>query len=188
MPTTDPSVDQRPGDEATLLARAAAGDGEALGALLTLHEPRVRGVLLQMLGPRGRLDDLVQDVRLSALRGFASFRGDAAFSTWLHRIAANAAVSELRRRRREEALPEELPGREPAPTLGAERRELRERLAAAVERLPPLLRETFDLHYRGDVACDEIARRLDVPSSTVRTRLFHARRRLREALDDLVSG
>jgi len=180
-------VDRTPGDDEALLARAVGGDAEALGELLTRHESKVRGLMAQMLGPRGRLDDLVQDVRLNAVRGFARFRGDAAFTTWLHRISVNTAISELRRRRSEESLPEEPAGREPPPELAAERRELRERLAAAVDRLPPLLAEAFELRYRTGIDSAEIGRQLDVPAATVRTRLFHARRRLREALDDLLS-
>lgn len=183
-------MDRRPGEDEALVAEAVAGDRAALGELLTRHEGRVRGLLVQMLGPRGRLDDLVQDVRLKAVRGFARFRGDAAFTTWLHRIAVNTAISELRRRRTEEALSDEPSGREPPPELAAERRELRERLADAVDRLPPLLAEAFELRYHGGhggLDSAEIGRRLHVPAATVRTRLFHARRRLREALDDLLS-
>lgn len=180
-------MERSPGDDEALLARAVAGDREAQGKLLTRHEARVRGVLAQMLGPRGRLDDLTQEVRLKAIRGFARFRGDALFTTWLHRIAVNTAISELRRRRSEESLPEEPPGREPPPELSAERRELRERLAAAVDKLPPLLAEAFELRYHEGIDSAAIGRRLDVPAATVRTRLFHARRRLREALDDLLS-
>lgn len=180
-------MERTPGDDEALLARAVAGDREAQGELLTRHESRVRGLLAQMLGPRGRLDDLVQEVRLKAVRGFAGFRRDAAFTTWLHRIAVNTAISEMRRRRAEDSLADEPTSREPAPELAAERRELRERLAAAVDRLPPLLSEAFELRYRQNLDSIEIGRRLDVPAATVRTRLFHARRRLREALDDLLS-
>ncbi len=181
-------MDLRPGEEEDLLTRAASGDAQALGRLLTASESRIRGVLVQMLGPRSGLDDLVQDVRLKAVRGFAAFRGDAAFTTWLHRIAVNTAISALRRRRTEECLPLDLPGREPAPGLAAEHRELRERLATAVDGLPPLLAEAFELRYRTGLDSSEIGRRLEVPANTVRTRLFHARRRLREALDDLLSS
>jgi len=180
-------VDRTPGEDEALLARAVDGDSAALGELLTRHEGKVRGLLTQMLGPRGHLDDLIQDVRVKAIRGFARFRGDAAFSTWLHRIAVNTAISEMRRRRREEALPEEPTGREPPPELAAERRELRERLAASVDRLPPLLAQAFEMRYRDGIDSAEIGRQLSVPAATVRTRLFHARRRLREALDDLLS-
>jgi RNA polymerase sigma-70 factor (ECF subfamily) len=86
------TVDRTPGDDEALLSRAVAGDSAALGELLTRNESRVRALLAQMVGPRGRLDDLVQEVRLKAVRGLASFRGDAAFSTWLHRIAVNTAI------------------------------------------------------------------------------------------------
>jgi RNA polymerase sigma-70 factor (ECF subfamily) len=70
----------------------------------------------------------------------------------------------------------------------AERVELRERLAAAVDRLPPAMRQVFDLRHREGLEPTRIAASLGLPAATVRTRLFHARRRLKEALDDLVSG
>ncbi len=177
------------GDEAALLALARAGDRAALGTLFEREVPRVvRALLLRTLGPRVALDDLVQDVRVKAVRGIEGFRGDASFGTWLHRITMNVAISTLRRMRRTDALPDEITSKGPGPALQAERTELRERLAAAVERLPPLMEEAFQLKYQEGFDAVTIAERLGVPAATVRTRLFHARRRLREALDDLVSG
>jgi len=176
------------GDEAGLLALARAGDRAALGTLFECEGQRVRTLLLRTLGPRAALDDLVQDVRVKAVKGIGAFRGDASFGTWLHRITMNVAVSALRRLRRTDALPDEITSKGPGPALQAERTELRERLAAAVDRLPPLMGEAFQLKYRDGLDAVTIATRLGVPAATVRTRLFHARRRLRDALDDLVSG
>lgn len=185
----EPTVEARGGvDDADRLARARAGDRGAFAELAAENDGAVRGALHQILGRRPEVDDLVQETWEKALRALPGFRGDAAFGTWATRIAMNLAISELRRRRRADAaaLPE-VPGGSP-PELHAERRELRERLAAAVDRLPPLLRQAFDLRYREDLDSTRAAERLGVPAATVRTRLFHARRRLREALDDLVSG
>ena len=169
--------------DAALVERARAGDAGAMAALLDRHEPLVRGMLGQVLGARADLTDLLQETRL---RGIAAFRGDAAFGTWVSRIAMNLAVSELRRRRETSALPLGAAGGE-EPWVHAQRVELRERLAAAVDRLPPAMRQAFDLRYREELTSSEISARLDLPAATVRTRLFHARRRLREELDGLVS-
>ena len=64
-------MDRTPGDDEALLARAVGGDAEALGALLTRHESKVRGLMAQMLGPRGHLDDLVQDTKVEQIAGMA---------------------------------------------------------------------------------------------------------------------
>lgn len=183
--------------EETRLVRAAArGDAAALGVLLDRHERAARAMAGDLLGPRTDLDDLMQDARLRAVRAIGSFEGRSAFGTWFCRIAMNLALSELRRRRAAASRPIDLepdaaasaaaPGADPS--LDLERRELRERLADAAERLPAALRQVFDMVHRDGLAPAAVAERLGLPAPTVRTRLFHARRRLREALDDLVSG
>lgn len=178
-------------DEPRLVAAAVAGDRDALATLLDRHEGTARGMVLQMLGARADVDDLLQDARLRAVRSIGGFEGRSAFGTWFCRIAINLALSELRRRRRTDAAPLDdapPPVSPDDPTRDAERVELRERLAAAVDRLPAGLRQAFDLVHRDGLAPTAAAERLGLPAPTVRTRLFHARRRLREALDDLVSG
>jgi RNA polymerase sigma-70 factor (ECF subfamily) len=174
-------------EEASLVARAAAGDRDALGALLDRHGPQVRAMIAQVVGARADLDDLLQEARLRAVRSIAAFEARSAFATWFSRIGINVALSELRRLRAAAARPLPLPGEGEDASRGAERRELRERLAAAADRLPPALRQVFDLVHVEGVAPSEVAERLGIPAATARTRLFHARRRLREALDDLVS-
>lgn len=178
-------------DEGRLVEAAVRGDAAALATLLDRHEEQARAMAADLLGARTDLDDLLQEARLRAVRSIGAFEARSAFATWFSRIALNLAISELRRRRVAAAAPlDEADGASaPAadPSLHAERRELRERLADAVERLPAGLRIVFDLvHHDGETPL-AIAGRLRLPAATVRTRLFHARRRLREALDDLVS-
>jgi len=178
-------------DEERLVEAAVAGDGAALGSLLDRHEAEARAVARDLLGARADLEDLLQEARLRAVRSIGSFRRQSAFATWFCRISINLAISELRRRRPAAAAPldaaADLPGGGADPSLVAQRRELRERLADAVERLPAALRQVFDLVHRDGDTPLAISERLGLPAATVRTRLFHARRRLREALDDLVS-
>lgn len=183
-----PRVNAPHGDEAPLVDAALAGDSAALSALIDRHETQVRAMVAQIVGARADLDDLMQDARLRAVRGIASFERRASFATWFSRIGMNVALSSLRRRRTEEAMPLDVIGGSPDPQREAERRELRERLAAAVERLPAAHRQVFDMTHRDGLDSNAIAERLGLPAATVRTRLFHARRRLREVLDDLVSG
>ena len=177
-----------PDDERALLERARAGDREAFAELTCASTAQVSGMLFQMLGARADLDDLLQDTWTRALRALPGFRGDAAFSTWVSRIAVNLALSELRRRRIRETAPlEDRAGRQEEPWVHAGRVEIRERMAAAVDRLPPAMKEVFELRYRTGLDSRRISERLAIPAPTVRTRLFHARRRLREALDDLLA-
>jgi RNA polymerase sigma-70 factor, ECF subfamily len=180
-------------DEPAVLARALAGDQAALADLMERSLPQVRAVLHRLLGARAEVEDLLQEARLRAVRGLAGFRGGATFATWFTRIALNLGLSELRRRRVAAAVPLDpaLEVADPAqeePWVHAQRVELRERLAAAVDRLPDAMREVFHLCCKDGLSSFAAAERLGVPAATVRTRLFHARRRLREALDDLVSG
>lgn len=170
------------GDEAPLLDRALAGDRDALSALLDRHAGQVRAMIRDLVGARGPVEDLLQEARLRAVRGFPSFERRSKFATWFSRIGVNLAVSELRSRRQVEALPMSVEGGED-PSRAAERRELRERMAAALDRLPAAQRQAFDLAYRDGLDSGEIGARLGLPAATVRTRIFHARRRLREALD-----
>lgn len=174
--------------DAALVERACAGDRDALGALLDLHAGQARAMMAPIVGVRADLDDLIGESRLRALRAIGGFERRSAFATWYCRIAVNVALSELRRLRAAEARPLPLPGTAEDASRPAERRELRERLAAAADRLPQALRQAFDLVHRDGLAPTEAAARLGVPAATVRTRLFHARRRLREALDDLMSA
>lgn len=181
----------RDAEEERLVEAAARGDAAALGTLLDRHERQARAMAADLLGPRTDLDDLLQEARLRAVRSIGTFQRRSAFATWYVRIAMNLALTELRRRRLVAAVPLEAAADAAAPAADpsrdAERRELRERLADAVERLPAGLRAVFDLVHRGGEAPSAVAARLGLPAATVRTRLFHARRRLREALDDLVS-
>ncbi|HVB27857.1 MAG TPA: sigma-70 family RNA polymerase sigma factor, partial [Mycobacteriales bacterium] len=90
-------MDPEPTD-ADLLARHVAGDATAFGVLVLRHQQRLWAVALRTLGDREEAADAVQDAFLSALRAAGSFRGDAAVTTWLHRIVVNACLDRIRRR------------------------------------------------------------------------------------------
>ena len=83
-----------------LVTMASGGDGAAFSELVQRHQEKVYGLALHLLRDAGEAEEVVQDAFVAALEKLQSFRGDAAFTTWLHRVAANAALMRLRRRRR----------------------------------------------------------------------------------------
>ncbi len=91
-------------DDDTLVAAAQAGDRAALDALLRRHYDRVHAVCRRIAGSSRDADDATQEAMISIVRGISRFDGRSAFSTWIYRIATNAALDELRRRRRRPAL------------------------------------------------------------------------------------
>ncbi|MDQ3716320.1 MAG: sigma-70 family RNA polymerase sigma factor, partial [Actinomycetota bacterium] len=96
-------------DDSYLVQRARAGSTEAFEVLVHRYRDRVFRVALRMVGDRASAEDVAQDALVSAWRGLANFRGDAQFSTWLHRIVLNSALNHVTRRRQDT----ELTGQEP---------------------------------------------------------------------------
>lgn len=136
-------------------------------------------------------DDAAQDAFFSAWQGLARFDPRQAFAPWLARIAVNAARDFRRRRRvREtEAIPETLAAALPSPAHGVHRVLLRERLDEALASLPERQRLALVLHEVEGYSHAEIGGMLGAPEGTVRSDLFHARRRLRPLLEaDLTKG
>lgn len=169
--------------EGRLVGRARLGDAAAFEALYRSHVGRIHALCLRLAGNRPAAEDLTQEVFVRAWRKLSSFRGAAAFGTWLYRLAVNVAVDELRSTRRGPAA--EPPGE--ADTLHAlppvqDRRELGLDLERAIAELPHSSRMVFVLHDIAGWRHDEIARALDIAVGTARTHLHHARTRLREVL------
>lgn len=165
-------------EELELARRARRGDADAFGRLALGHRARIRGLLHRLLGS-GEVDDAEQDVFLAAWRGIRRFRGDAAFGTWLTRIAVHRALRVLERRsKRPEPIAREPRSERAGPAERAIAAEQNGRVLAAVDALSPKLRVAFVLRYVEGMTGEEVARVLDVPAGTVRSRLFEARRRL----------
>lgn len=165
------------GDE-ELLRRAAAGDQGAFSNLVRRHEDRVFGIAIRMTGDRADALDAAQDTFVAVFRQAETFRGDAAFTTWLYRVAVNATRDLLRKRRR---LPEpaaELPEREAPGTSAEEAVNLRLDLAEALAKLPDEYREAVLLHDLGAVPYEEIAKITGAALGTVKSRISRGRRRL----------
>ena len=173
MGVADPAV----ADE-ELLRRAAAGDQSAFTALVRRHEDRVFGIAIRMTGDRADALDATQDAFVSVFRQAGTFRGDAAFTTWLYRVAVNATRDLLRKRRRLPEPVEELPERDVPGTSPEDTVNLRLDLAQALASLPDDYREAVLLHDVGALPYEEIAKITGAALGTVKSRISRGRRRL----------
>jgi len=169
--------------ESELIQRARSGDEAAIRTLYDRHAPRVFAVVRRLAGDDALAEDWAQEAWVQAIRSLSSFRGDAKFSTWLHRIAVNAALQGRRSRERhtrhEEPMPDELPVRE-----SGGRTILRLRLENALRRLPEGMRRVLILHDVEGYTHEEIAQVLGVNVGTSKSQLFKARARMRELLTE----
>jgi len=170
-----------------LVRRFRAGEPEAFTDLVRRHQHRVYAVCLRVLGDADAAADVAQDTFITVLRKLDGFRGDAAFTTWLHRVAVNACYDELRRKRRRPLLhvvtddgPEHEPG-PPAPDHADEVAGTRD-LAAALASIPEEFRVTLVLADVQDMAYEQISKVLDVPVGTVKSRVHRGRLALAAAM------
>ena len=178
-PTLAPQL--RPADPDVALA--AGGDRRAFERLYRTHVGRVYSVCARMVADRAAAEELTQDVFVRAWEKLALYRGESAFSTWLHRLAVNVVLnhrkSEGRRRGRLEDDQDALdatPGRQ-APAG------MRMDLEQAIAKLPPGARRVFVLHDVEGFKHEEIAEMLGVTSGGSKAQLHRARMLLRQALD-----
>jgi len=185
-PSQPPQGAARIAGEADLVARTLAGERAAFGVLVERYAPQARRVARAVLGDADEADDAAQDGFLSALVKLAQYDARRPFGPWLMRIVANAATDRRRRRqvRRVEPLDPGLVGGGPRPDTDAVRSELGEHLRAALAELPPRRRTAVVLFDVEGYSHAEIAEMLRIPEGTVRSEVFHARRRLRALLAD----
>ncbi len=191
MKPEPPSV-QPPGgsprieNEAELATRARGGDRVAFGQLVERFAPQARRVARAVLQDPHDADDAAQDAFLAALVKLDQYDPRRPFGPWLMRIVANAATDRRRRRtvRQVEPLAPELTGGGPRPDREAEQSALGDRLRAALAELPERRRIAVVLFDVEGYSHAEIAQILGIPEGTVRSEVFHARRRLRELLAD----
>ena len=185
-------------EELSLLRRAQSGDSAAFEAIVRAHEATVYRLALRQLGSREDAEDAAQEVFLKAYTGLQSFRGDSKLSVWLYRITSNVCIDLLRRRRETVSLSVEtedggseeleLPDARFDPAALAERRDLRERIGAALSALPPEAREILLLRELGGESYEEIAQTLQLDIGTVKSRIFRARKKLCALLEGNFSG
>jgi RNA polymerase sigma-70 factor (ECF subfamily) len=173
-------------DEAALVTRGLAGDRAALGLLVARFAGPVRRLAYTILRDGDEADDAAQDGVLQALVKLDRYDPARPFGPWLLRIVANAAIDRRRRRavRETSELDESFVGGGPLPDVEMERRTLRERLQLALDQLPARYRTALVLFDVEGYSQAEIAEILGVAPGTVRSAVFHARRRLRQLLED----
>lgn len=185
LPTTAPAMaDAPPAVEADtdLVLRAAAGDTPAFETLYRRHSRRVYGVIWRLVGGvDARAEELTQDAFVRAWQALPGFRRDAAFSTWMHRLAVNTALMDLRSRAGAEALETDDSALEFQLAPGA-RRELGLDLEKVVAKLPPRARAVLVLHDVEGWKHEEIADELGMAVGSSKAQLHRARGLLRNML------
>ncbi len=174
------------------VAAAQAGDEEAFAEIVVKTSPKVYALCLRLSGNEHDARDIMQDTYLRAYRSIGSFRSESSFSTWIYRIAANCASTHLRKRQhRDERVLEfdvEALGNvatvpsDSDPEMASESTEDRQRLVAALGRLPFSLRSVVVLGDVYDLSHEEIAAELQISRAAVKVRLHRARRRLHDEL------
>jgi RNA polymerase sigma-70 factor, ECF subfamily len=192
-------------DDERLAARAAAGDERAFEALVDRYQARVYRLACRLTADNVEAKDVLQETFLAAYRGLPAFRGESRFSTWLYRIATNAALMHRRSRARRpvESLEEFLPrfdgegihAAEPAALLAAgradevlDRKLLADKAREGLERLPDIYRDAFVLRDLEEMTTAEVAELLAIDAAAVRQRVHRARLMLRGYLGGLVGG
>jgi RNA polymerase sigma-70 factor (ECF subfamily) len=177
--------------DASLLEDFARGDTLALGELFDRHHAAVYRFVARLTSTdRADLDDLVQQTFVEVARRASTFRGASAVRSWLFGIAVNVARHDARSRTRRRRVIGDFGGERPSQVPGvdrpdetAERNELLERLARAIDALPLPLREVFVACEVEDLAGAEVARQLGIPEGTLWRRLHEARKKVRALVE-----
>ncbi len=166
--------------------RAIGGDERALRQLWMENAPHIDAVVLRLCGDRDLAADIAQEVWIQIFRALPSYRGDAQFSTWAHRIAVNRALNALRKVRRlariEVDVEEETAVAVDNPQADSERSFVAQSIDHAVSQLSPGARTVFLLHDVEGYTHEEIARELGITAGGSKSQLFKARAKLRRLL------
>lgn len=185
-------------DDSALLSKAQAGDTVAFEALVEANQERVYGLALRMTRSAADAAEITQEVFLSAYQNLKDFRGDAAFSSWVHRIAANRAIMRIRHNNVVRAVEEPLDGPSFTPRGGLADvvadwaptgedsvldEELRRAIETATDSLPEDHRRVFILKDIEELSYEDIAEVTGDSVPAIKSRLHRARLALRAAID-----
>ncbi|NDJ77574.1 MAG: sigma-70 family RNA polymerase sigma factor [Chloroflexi bacterium] len=182
-------------DDAALVARLQAGDQTAYAQLVEDNASRIYRLALRMMGNEEDAEDVLQETFLSAFKAIDKFQSRSSLSTWLYRIASNAALMRLRKKEPVQVSVDEPIERDDGDTLPRQffdfcclpeetllRDEAHEEMKRAVDELPVTLRSVFILRDIEGLSTEETANALDLSISAVKSRLMRARLKLREEL------
>ena len=181
-------------EERAVLEDVVRGQKERFEAIVRHYQSRAQSIAVGLVGNRHDALDLSQDAFLRAFRAIRTFDLEQPFFPWFYRILRNVCLSHLKRRKRtvslhaisrkdDEEVEVQIPDSTPGPDVLAEASEEQLILYAAIESLPVKDREILHLRHLQDLSYAQIAGALEIPVGTVMSRLFYARRRLRERLD-----
>jgi RNA polymerase sigma-70 factor (ECF subfamily) len=176
-------------NEQLTVQRAVEGDEAAMRALWTRHAPHVDVVVRRLVGQDPDLAaDVAQEVWIQIFRALPTFRGDAQFGTWAHRIAVNRTLNALRRTRRTAALEVDMDDESATVEPEADRALLAATIDEAAAKLSPGARTVFLLHDVEGYTHEEIATQLGITSGGSKSQLFKARAKLRMLLAHLIDA
>jgi RNA polymerase sigma-70 factor (ECF subfamily) len=177
-------------EDEQLIRQTLAGESSAFESLIGKYQNRLFHSMTQLLRNSTDAEDIVQESFIRAFTKLNTFRGGSQFYTWLYRIAHNAAISQIRKRKPTESLDQEVDGMgkqiagcHETPSHRLEQQEQNQRLSDALDRLKEEQRSVLVLREMDGLDYDAIAEILDVPVGTVRSRLHRARTQLKEELE-----
>ena len=168
-------------DERALIRQAQRSDARAFEELYRMHVDRVYGICLRMTGNVSEAEDCAQEAFIQAWNKMDKFRGDSAFSTWLHRIAVNSVLGRIRKAKREQDRLTAVGEIEGTTVTTGDTGELRD-LSEAVDRLPDGARNVFVLHAIYGYSHDETGEMLGIATGTSKAQLHRAKRLLAQQL------
>ena len=168
-------------DEQDWVERARQADTVAFESLYRLHVDRVYGLCLRMTGNASEAEDCTQEAFIQAWNKLSKFRGDSAFSTWIHRIAVNSVLGRVRKSRREQDRIQAVTDISPAPETIGDSGNF-EDLQNAIDDLPDGARHVFVLHAVYGYSHDETGEMLGMATGTSKAQLHRAKRLLAQQL------
>jgi len=184
-------------DEGTLIAGALNGDQKAYTSLVTKHKTAVFHIIYKIVKNEEAARDLVQETFMKAFNSLATYRSEYRFSTWLYKIAANASIDFLRKKRiqalsldqpietRNGTVELEVADYSYHPERDLVNKEQRFSIEKAINSLPEKYREVIVYRHKDDKSYEEIADLLDIPVGTVKARIFRARELLKKKLKNI---
>jgi RNA polymerase sigma-70 factor, ECF subfamily len=189
----DKATAAKAASETQLIARAQRGDEAAFAVLFEVHKRRVYSLCLRMTGNTAEAEDLTQEAFLQLFRKISTFRGEAAFSTWLHRLAVNVVLMHLRKKGLQLVSLDETDDAQGEPVkrdYGRDDQRLvgsidRMSLTRAIEELPPGYRTVFVLHDIEGYEHNEIAEIMGCSVGNSKSQLHKARMKLRDLVQEV---
>lgn len=166
-----------------LVNQSKSGDPEAFSELVRRHQHVVFNVAYRFMRDSALAEDMAQESFLKAYRLLKGFRGDCAFSTWMYRVTCSVCLTELNRRKRRNAVQQELQHETPVAEEPVENPDMPEMIRRCVKRLPDRYVQIITLYYLKGVSYEEIAQVMNIPMGTLKTWMFRARKQLRGVVE-----